>query len=156
MLQQRLAHQNLVTFRVSRLSFERPKGGANCIPYLCCLSRRWSSHSGCCTPAVYLVFGATGGIGSALSKLLQSQPDAKLILSGRTESKLKELSESIGGGTPMPADVLNPQEVCKLVRHPINPISSEGQSLTASLTTFMSEPFSWLQSQPCHWQGSTP
>ena len=60
---------------------------------------------------MYLVFGAAGGIGSELSKLLQSQPDARLILSGRTESKLKELSESIGGGTPMAADVLNAKEV---------------------------------------------
>lgn len=83
-------------------------------------------------PAVYLVFGATGGIGSALSKLLQSQPDAKLILSGRTESKLKELSDSIGGGTPMPADVLNPQEVEIFVKHSIMLNSSQQQSSTAS------------------------
>lgn len=61
--------------------------------------------------AVYLVFGATGGIGSELSRLLQLQPDAKLILSSRTESKLKELADSIGGGTPMAANVLDPKEV---------------------------------------------
>ena len=61
--------------------------------------------------AVYLVFGATGGIGSELSRLLQAQPDAKLILTSRTESKLKELSDQIGGGIPMAMDVLDPKAV---------------------------------------------
>ena len=61
--------------------------------------------------AVYLVFGASGGIGSELSRLLQSQPDAKLILSGRNEGKLKELAENIGGGIPLIADVLDAKQV---------------------------------------------
>lgn len=43
-------------------------------------------------PAVYLVFGATGGVGSALSETLAAQPGAQLLLSGRDEGKLQAVS----------------------------------------------------------------
>ncbi len=45
-------------------------------------------------PAVYVLFGATGGIGSSLSMLLASQPGAQLLLSARDEGKLQELAAS--------------------------------------------------------------
>ena len=55
--------------------------------------------------AGYVVFGASGGIGSALAARLLQQPGASVLLCGRDESKLQELAERIGGGTPCVADV---------------------------------------------------
>jgi NADP-dependent 3-hydroxy acid dehydrogenase YdfG len=51
---------------------------------------------------VYLVFGASGGIGSALSKRLLAQPGATVLLAGRDEAKLQQLVDSLGGGEPGP------------------------------------------------------
>lgn len=47
---------------------------------------------------MYLVFGASGGIGSALSKRLLAQPGATVLLAGRDEGKLQQLVDSLGGG----------------------------------------------------------
>lgn len=48
--------------------------------------------------AVYVVFGASGGIGSALSKRLLAQPGATVVVAGRDEGKLQQLTASLGGG----------------------------------------------------------
>lgn len=44
--------------------------------------------------AVYVVFGASGGIGSSLSQLLGAQPGAQLLLSGRDEERLQAVSSA--------------------------------------------------------------
>ncbi|EFN54494.1 hypothetical protein CHLNCDRAFT_135181 [Chlorella variabilis] len=50
---------------------------------------------------VYVLFGATGGIGSALSVLLAAQPGAQLLLSGRDEARLQRVAaEAAGAGGP--------------------------------------------------------
>lgn len=43
----------------------------------------------CLLLLVYVVFGTSGGIGSALAELLAVQPGAQLLLSGRDESRLQ-------------------------------------------------------------------
>lgn len=47
---------------------------------------------------MYVVFGASGGIGSALSKRLLAQPGSTVVLAGRDEGKLQQLVTSLGGG----------------------------------------------------------
>jgi short-subunit dehydrogenase len=44
---------------------------------------------------VYVVFGATGGIGSSLAELLAAQPGARLLLSGRSAEKLAALQSDV-------------------------------------------------------------
>lgn len=60
---------------------------------------------------VYVVFGATGGIGSALCKRLLGQSNTQVILAGRGTSKLEQLQASLSGGVIMQADVLDPKQV---------------------------------------------
>jgi NADP-dependent 3-hydroxy acid dehydrogenase YdfG len=60
---------------------------------------------------VYIVFGASGGIGSALCKRLVAQDGAKVVLAGRDLSKLEQLQQSLGGGVPMVADPLDSKQV---------------------------------------------
>ncbi|WIA11297.1 hypothetical protein OEZ85_011420 [Tetradesmus obliquus] len=55
-------------------------------------------------PPVYVVFGASGGIGSALSKRLLAQPGATVVVAGRDEGRLQQLVSSIGGGVPLVGD----------------------------------------------------
>jgi len=55
-------------------------------------------HSNYPFHAVYVVFGASGGIGSALSKRLLAQPGATVVLAGRDEGRLQQLRDSLGGG----------------------------------------------------------
>jgi NADP-dependent 3-hydroxy acid dehydrogenase YdfG len=55
-------------------------------------------HVFACSPAVYVVFGASGGIGSALSKRLLAQPGSTVVLAGRDEAKLQQLVSTLGGG----------------------------------------------------------
>ena len=43
-----------------------------------------------CLPAVYIVFGATGAVGSALVKLLQGQSDATVVASAQ-EQEVEEV-----------------------------------------------------------------
>lgn len=61
--------------------------------------------------AVYVVFGASGGIGSSLSQLLGAQPGAQLLLSGRDEERLQAVSSSAAAGAASvavaPADPLD-------------------------------------------------
>jgi NADP-dependent 3-hydroxy acid dehydrogenase YdfG len=56
--------------------------------------------------AGYVIFGASGGIGSALAARLVKQGGA-VLLCGRSEDKLKALADKIGGGTPFVADALD-------------------------------------------------
>jgi NADP-dependent 3-hydroxy acid dehydrogenase YdfG len=59
---------------------------------------------------VYVVFGASGGIGSALSKRLLAQPGATVVLAGRDEGRLQQLVSSIGGGVPLLGDPCDPKQ----------------------------------------------
>ncbi|KAF8057770.1 fabG [Scenedesmus sp. PABB004] len=59
---------------------------------------------------VYVVFGASGGIGSALSRRLLAQPGATVVLAGRDEAKLGALAASLGGGVPLVGDPLDPKQ----------------------------------------------
>ena len=60
------------------------------------------------TPS-YLVFGATGGIGSELCRHLAAQ-GARLVLAGRNEEKLRALSEELRGFA-YPLDATHFEEV---------------------------------------------
>lgn len=61
---------------------------------------------------VYVVFGATGGIGSQLCSLLSLQPGAKVVAAGRDEAKLQALVGSLTGDvSTFVVDVLAPDQV---------------------------------------------
>lgn len=62
-----------------------------------------------------MVFGASGGIGSALSKRLLAQPGSTVFLAGRDEAKLQQLQSSLGGGVPLVGDPLDPKQVSQIV-----------------------------------------
>lgn len=68
-------------------------------------------------PAVYVVFGATGGIGSELCKRLAAQPGANVVMVGRDGAKL----DSVKGGLGVPiaatytADVTDSAQVEKVI-----------------------------------------
>lgn len=53
-----------------------------------------ATHPSDLCPAVYVVFGATGGIGSSLAQLLGAQAGAQLLLSGRDEERLQAASSA--------------------------------------------------------------
>lgn len=61
--------------------------------------------------AVYVIFGASGGIGSALGKRLLAQPGSTVVLAGRDESRLQQLQQTLGGGVPMVGDPLDAKQV---------------------------------------------
>lgn len=64
--------------------------------------------------AVFLVFGATGGIGSELCRALAaSHPGAHLVMAGRNEEKLATLSAQLGSSTASShmVDVADPDSV---------------------------------------------
>lgn len=74
-----------------------------------------------CTPAragvlaVYVVFGATGGIGSEIARRLAKQDGPLVVLAGRDEAKLEELSQRVGGRRAVSVvDALNAEQVCAL------------------------------------------
>ena len=46
------------------------------------------------TNAVYVIFGATGGIGSALAARLSKQQDASVILAAESDEALKQLGDT--------------------------------------------------------------
>lgn len=67
--------------------------------------------------AVYMVFGATGGIGSALVHRLAKHEGASVVLVGRSQEKLDSLQASVaasGGVTSLVADVTDSKQVCLL------------------------------------------
>ena len=61
--------------------------------------------------AVYVIFGATGGIGSDLAKRLLAA-DSKVILAADNGDKLSKLKEKLGGGETQEIDVMNSKQVC--------------------------------------------
>ena len=60
--------------------------------------------------AVYVVFGATGGVGSDLVRRLVGQK-AEVVLGARSNDKLEQLKAEIGGGHPSVVDVLDSKQV---------------------------------------------
>jgi ribitol 2-dehydrogenase len=63
---------------------------------------------------VALVTGASSGIGRALAKALAAE-GAKLALVGRSAERLTAVSEQIGGGLALAADLTQPAEVARVV-----------------------------------------
>lgn len=66
--------------------------------------------------AVYVVFGATGGIGSCLSQRLARHPGAALVVVSRDAGRLETLGSSLqtqpaNGLTTVVADVTNAEQV---------------------------------------------
>ena len=65
--------------------------------------------------AVYVVFGATGGIGSALCQRLSRHEGASVVLVGRDQTKLDALRAQLPGGGPtaktLVADVTDSKQV---------------------------------------------
>ena len=61
--------------------------------------------------AVYVIFGATGGIGQDLAKRLLAAKN-KVVLAAHDEDKLSKLKEEVGGGETKAVDVMNSKQVC--------------------------------------------
>lgn len=61
--------------------------------------------------AVYVIFGATGGIGQDLAKRLLAANN-KVVLAAHDEDKLSKLKEELGGGETKAIDVMNSEQVC--------------------------------------------
>lgn len=61
--------------------------------------------------AVYVIFGATGGIGQDLAKRLLAANN-KVVLAAHDEDKLSKLKEELGGGETKAVDVMNSKQVC--------------------------------------------
>ncbi len=65
-----------------------------------------------CT-AVYVIFGATGGIGADLAKRLLAGKST-VILAADQGDKLSKLKEELGGGETKEVDVMNSKQVSNL------------------------------------------
>ena len=71
-------------------------------------------------PAVYVVFGSTGGIGSALCKRLSKQAGASVVLVGRDVAKLEALQAELAPGCnsmALTADVVDSKQAGALEVH---------------------------------------
>ena len=80
----------------------------HCVPCLL-LPVRVSSLDNSCT-AVYVIFGATGGIGTDLAKRLLAGKST-VILAADQGDKLSKLKEELGGGETKEIDVMNSKQV---------------------------------------------
>ena len=60
--------------------------------------------------AVYVIFGATGGVGSDLAKRLLAANN-KVVMAADNEDKLSKLKEDLGGGETKAIDVMNSKQV---------------------------------------------
>ena len=68
-------------------------------------------HLNClCYNAVYVIFGATGGIGQDLAKRLLGAKH-QVILAANSGEKLGSLKEELGGGETKEVDVMKSKEV---------------------------------------------
>lgn len=65
-------------------------------------------------PSVYVIFGATGGIGSDLAKRLLAA-DSTVILAADNGDKLSKLKEKLGGGETQEIDVMNSKQIIDLM-----------------------------------------
>ena len=63
--------------------------------------------------AVYVIFGATGGIGADLAKRLLAGKST-VILAADQGDKLSKLKEELGGGETKEVDVMNSKQVSSL------------------------------------------
>lgn len=66
---------------------------------------------------MYVVFGATGGIGAQLSALLAAQPGARVALAGRDQGRLQSVAETLPPSAQVSChalDVLVPEQVRSL------------------------------------------
>jgi NADP-dependent 3-hydroxy acid dehydrogenase YdfG len=61
--------------------------------------------------AVYVVFGAAGGIGSELCTRLVRQQGATVVMVGRDQGRLDALKGRLGAGETMVADVVDAKQV---------------------------------------------
>lgn len=61
--------------------------------------------------AVYVIFGATGGIGSNLAKRLLDGNNTVILVADQAD-KLSKLKEELGGGETKEVDVMNSKQVC--------------------------------------------
>ena len=78
---------------------------------------------------VLLITGATSGIGKAISKEL-IKSNAKLILTGRSKSKLEELASEIKSEVlTISADLSNPKDVNHLIQKSLNKLRHSKKKL---------------------------
>lgn len=68
---------------------------------------------------MYVVFGASGGIGGALSELLAAQPGVRLLLSGRNHERLQDAVGRAAAAGPG-------AEVSSLAADPLDCMAVEG------------------------------
>eukprot|EP00775_Hariotina_reticulata_P007393 gene7393-7602_t len=69
--------------------------------------------------AVFVVFGASGGIGSSLSKRLLGLTGSTVLLAGRDEGRLQQLQQSIGGGQPIIGDPLHAKQAEAVIKQAV-------------------------------------
>ena len=68
--------------------------------------RAFSTDAAAAPTDVYVVFGATGGIGQEVARKLHTTrgKDVKLVLGGRDEGKLSSLADELPGSVVLAAD----------------------------------------------------
>ena len=66
----------------------------------------------CMHGAVYVIFGASGGIGSALAARLAKQPDASLVLAAESEEAIKQVGDVGGDAERHVVDAQKFDEAC--------------------------------------------
>jgi 3-oxoacyl-[acyl-carrier protein] reductase len=85
-------------------------------------ARSFSSQSSDLSNKIFVVFGATGGIGSELCRRLSLHENSHIILSGRDEQKLQSLANELPqtSTTVLVADPLDPLAVEQVTSQTIN------------------------------------
>lgn len=74
------------------------------------------SFSGDAQSKVYVVFGATGGIGGALSRRLAQQNNSNVIIVGRNEEKLGTLRQELPNASAYVADAQDAAKVEEVIK----------------------------------------